>query len=85
MTTVSDLKTQLASGKLSRRRFMEGAAALGVSLAAAKAMMGEALAAAPEGRHLPPGPDGRRHRRFAGSGPDPGFLHDQRQLGPAAQ
>ncbi len=49
MTTVTDLKTQLASGKLSRRRFMEGAAALGVSLAAAQAMMGEALAAPQKG------------------------------------
>ncbi|MEZ5931840.1 MAG: ABC transporter substrate-binding protein [Alphaproteobacteria bacterium] len=44
MTTVDQLKGQLAEGRLSRRRFMEGALALGVTVVAAERMMGEALA-----------------------------------------
>ena len=42
---LDQLKGQLADGKLSRRRFMEGALALGATVVVAERMMGEALAA----------------------------------------
>ncbi|MEM9441663.1 MAG: ABC transporter substrate-binding protein, partial [Pseudomonadota bacterium] len=45
MKKLDQLKGQLAEGKLSRRRFMEGALALGATVVAAERMMGEALAA----------------------------------------
>jgi len=49
MTTLEQLKTKLAKGKISRRGFMEGALALGTTVAAAEMMMGEALAAPSKG------------------------------------
>jgi len=49
MTTIDNLKSQLAAGRISRRHFMEGALALGVSVAAAETMMGQALAAPSRG------------------------------------
>ncbi len=49
MTTLDDLKHKLAAGRISRRRFMEGAIALGTSVAAAELMMGKALAAPSKG------------------------------------
>ncbi|MDH3666965.1 MAG: ABC transporter substrate-binding protein [Paracoccaceae bacterium] len=49
MITLDQLKKKLASGKISRRGFMEGALALGTTVAAAEMMMGEALAAPQKG------------------------------------
>ena len=48
MATLEQLKRQLMEGRISRRGFMEGAIALGVGVAAAEMMMGEALAATPK-------------------------------------
>ena len=45
MITVDELKQKLAAGKISRRSFMEGALALGATVAGAEMMMGKALAA----------------------------------------
>lgn len=49
MTTLDQLKVKLASGRISRRGFMEGALALGTTVAAAELMMGQALAAPSKG------------------------------------
>ena len=49
MEKLDQLKGQLAEGKVSRRRFMEGALALGATVVAAERMMGEALAAPQSG------------------------------------
>ncbi|HUF87973.1 MAG TPA: ABC transporter substrate-binding protein [Thermohalobaculum sp.] len=48
MTTLDELKHKLVAGRVSRRTFMEGAMALGASVAAAEMMMGRALAAMPQ-------------------------------------
>ena len=48
MITLEQLKAKLAAGRISRRGFMEGALALGATVAGAKLMMGEALAATPK-------------------------------------
>jgi len=48
MITLDQLKQQFAAGRLSRRGFMEGALALGATVAGAKSMMGKALAATPK-------------------------------------
>ncbi len=48
MKSIDDLKSDLTKGKISRRRFMEGAAALGVATVAAEGVMNKALAQAPQ-------------------------------------
>ncbi|MFQ5566508.1 MAG: ABC transporter substrate-binding protein, partial [Paracoccaceae bacterium] len=48
MITLDQLKWMLAAGRLSRRGFMEGALALGATVAGAEMMMGKALAATPK-------------------------------------
>jgi len=48
MITLDQLKQKLASGRISRRGFMEGALALGATVAGAEMMMGKALAATPK-------------------------------------
>ncbi len=47
MTTIDTLEARLREGRMSRRRFMEGALALGLSAPLAEAMMGRALADTP--------------------------------------
>ena len=49
MITLDQLKQKLAAGTISRRSFMEGALALGATVAAAEMMMGKALAAPSKG------------------------------------
>jgi peptide/nickel transport system substrate-binding protein len=49
MLTIDQLKQKLAAGRISRRGFMEGALALGTTVAAAELMMGKALAAPSKG------------------------------------
>ena len=49
MITLDQLKQKLADGKISRRSFMEGALALGATVAGAELMMGKALAAPSKG------------------------------------
>jgi peptide/nickel transport system substrate-binding protein len=49
MITLDQLKQKLADGKISRRGFMEGALALGTTVAAAEMMMGKAVAAPSKG------------------------------------
>jgi peptide/nickel transport system substrate-binding protein len=49
MTTLDQLKQKLAAGRISRRSFMEGALALGATVAGAELMMGKALAAPSKG------------------------------------
>jgi peptide/nickel transport system substrate-binding protein len=49
MITLDQLKTKLAAGRISRRGFMEGALALGATVAGAELMMGKALAAPSRG------------------------------------
>ncbi|MEO0620762.1 MAG: ABC transporter substrate-binding protein [Pseudomonadota bacterium] len=49
MITLEGLKAQLKAGRIDRRRFMEGALALGTTVVAAEAMMGKALAAQSKG------------------------------------
>jgi peptide/nickel transport system substrate-binding protein len=49
MITLDQLKQKLASGAISRRGFMEGALALGATVAGAEMMMGKALAAPAKG------------------------------------
>jgi peptide/nickel transport system substrate-binding protein len=49
MITLDQLKQKLAAGKISRRGFMEGALALGATVAGAELMMGKALAAPSKG------------------------------------
>ena len=57
--TVSRLMTRLTQGRLSRRDFMEGATALGLSITAATSLMSEARAATPmKGGLLRAGLDG---------------------------
>lgn len=46
--SMDKLKTDLTAGKISRRRFMEGAAALGIAVTAAEGVMTKALAQAPQ-------------------------------------
>ncbi len=48
MITLDQLKQKLAAGQISRRGFMEGALALGATVAGAELMMGKALAATPK-------------------------------------
>ncbi len=48
MTTIDDLKARLAAGRLSRRRFMEGALAMGLAVPAAQGLMAQAQAATPK-------------------------------------
>ncbi len=48
MITIDQLKQKLAAGQISRRGFMEGALALGATVAGAEMMMGKALAATPK-------------------------------------
>ena len=49
MITLDQLKHKLAAGRISRRGFMEGALALGATVAGAELMMGKALAAPSKG------------------------------------
>lgn len=50
---VQELSTKLTQGKITRRAFMEGAAAAGLTVAAATAMMDKAIAATPKkGGHV---------------------------------
>jgi peptide/nickel transport system substrate-binding protein len=49
MITIDQLKQKLAAGRISRRSFMEGALALGATVAGAELMMGRALAAPSKG------------------------------------
>ncbi len=49
MITLDQLKLKLADGRISRRGFMEGALALGTTVAAAELIMGQALAAPSKG------------------------------------
>ena len=49
MITLDQLKQKLAAGRISRRGFMEGALALGATVAGAELMMGKALAAPSKG------------------------------------
>ena len=49
MITLDQLKQKLAAGQISRRSFMEGALAIGATVAGAELMMGEALAAPQKG------------------------------------
>lgn len=49
MITLEQLKRKLAAGTISRRSFMEGALALGATVAGAELMMGKALAAPAKG------------------------------------
>jgi len=49
MITIDQLKQKLAAGRISRRGFMEGALALGATVAGAELMMGKALAGPSKG------------------------------------
>ena len=49
MITIDQLKQKLSAGRISRRSFMEGALALGATVAGAEMMMGKALAAPSKG------------------------------------
>ena len=49
MITLEQLKAKLAAGRISRRGFMEGALALGATVAGAELMMGKALAGPSKG------------------------------------
>ena len=49
MITIDQLKQKLSVGRISRRSFMEGALALGATVAGAEMMMGKALAAPSKG------------------------------------
>ena len=49
MITLDQLKQKLATGRIGRRSFMEGALALGATVAGAELMMGKALAAPSKG------------------------------------
>jgi len=49
MVSIDQLKDKLAAGKISRRSFMEGALALGTTVAVAEMMMDKALAAPSKG------------------------------------
>ena len=49
MITIDQLKQKLTAGSISRRGFMEGALALGATVAGAELMMGKALAAPNKG------------------------------------
>ena len=48
MTILSDIKSKYKSGKLSRRQFMEGALAMGMTVAAASTFTADVLAATPK-------------------------------------
>ena len=48
MKTIDRLKSEFRNGRISRRRFMEGAAALGLGTAGASTFASQVLAAAPK-------------------------------------